>query len=202
MKTAMPAPVQFRAEGAHIMLLGGPGQHHLLRFGSSQYAKVILNQLWGLPPHLDMAHEKRVHDCIREILAAGIAESAHDLSDGGLAVALSECCTNEIGAKVAIGAGERLEFTLFGEAPSRVLLTARDAARVHEIALRFGLECPVIGVTMKGRLQIGDGTSAMWIDVATTDLKQSFELGLPNIFHQHTSAQADGSVVRDSDNDR
>ncbi len=180
MKTAVPAPVRFRSEGGSILLLGGLGQNHVLRFGSSEYAKVILNRLWGLPPQLDMAYEKRVHDCVREILAAGLAESAHDLSDGGLAVTLSESCTNEIGAKVTIEAGERVEFTLFGEAPSRILLSTLDPDRVHEIALRYDVECPRIGVTMKERLQVGDGSS-MWIDIATTDLKQSFENALPGL---------------------
>jgi phosphoribosylformylglycinamidine synthase len=131
-----------------------------------------------------MEYEKRVHDCGREILAAGLAESAHDLSDGGLAVALSECCTNEIGARIDIEADERLEFTLFGEAPSRILLTSSEPARIHEIALRYDVECPRIGVTMKERLQVGDG-NAMWIDIATTDLKQSFETSLPNLLHTH-----------------
>jgi len=190
MKTAVPAPVRFGGEGASILLLGGLGQNHALRFGSSEYAKVILNQLWGLPPQLDMAHEKNIHDCVREILAAGLAESAHDLSDGGLAVALSESCTNEIGARVSIEAGERVEFTLFGEAPSRILLTTNEPARIHEIALRFGVECPRIGATMKGRLQIGYGDTSMWIDIPTTDLKQSSENSLPGllqngIFHTH-----------------
>jgi phosphoribosylformylglycinamidine synthase len=183
MKTAVPAPVRFAGEGAGILLLGGLGQgfqdgDHALRFGSSEYAKVVLNQLWGLPPQLDMAHEKNVHDCVREILAAGLAESAHDLSDGGLAVALSESCTSEMGAMVTVEAGERVEFTLFGESPSRILLTTNEPDRIHEIALRFGVECPRIGVTMKGRLQIGDG-SLMWIDIPTTDLKQSSEAFLP-----------------------
>jgi len=184
MKTAVPAPVRFRSEGASILLLGGLGQNHAMRFGSSEYAKVILNQLWGLPPQLDMAYEKRVHDCVREILAAGLAESAHDLSDGGLAVTLSESCTNEIGARVSIETGERVEFTLFGEAPSRILLSTLNPDRVHEIALRYDVACPRIGVTMKGRLQVGDGSS-MWIDIATTDLKQSFENALPKLLHTH-----------------
>jgi len=180
MKTAIPAPVRFKAPGAHILLLGGLGENHALRFGSSEYAKVILGQLWGLPPQLDMAYEKRVHDCIREILAAGLAESAHDLSDGGLAVALSECCTTEIGARIDITPAERIDFALFGEAPSRIVLTSLDPDRVREIALLFEVACPVIGVTMKGRLQIGNETT-MWIDSATTDLKQSFENSLPQL---------------------
>jgi phosphoribosylformylglycinamidine synthase len=182
MKTAIPAPVQFRRAGAHILLLGGLRENHAIRFGSSEYAKVILKQLWGLPPQLDMAYEKRVHDCVREILAEGLAESAHDLSDGGLAVALSECCTGEIGASVKITPAERLEFALFGEAPSRILLTTQEPARIHEIALRFDVECPRIGVTMKERLQIGNETH-MWIDIATTDPKQSSENSLPQLLH-------------------
>ena len=182
MKTAIPAPVRFRGAGAHIVLLGGLRENHAIRFGSSEYAKVILKQLWGLPPQLDMAYEKRVHDCVREILAAGLAESAHDLSDGGLGVALSECCTGEIGARVKITPAERLEFALFGEASSRILVTTPAPDRIHEIALRYDVECPRIGVTMKGRLQIGDETS-MWIDLATTDLKQSSENSLPQLLH-------------------
>jgi phosphoribosylformylglycinamidine synthase len=186
MNTAVPTPVKFRSDGASILLLGGLGANHALRFGSSQYAKVILNQLWGLPPELNMAYEKRVHDCVREILADGLAESAHDLSDGGLAVALSECCTSEIGAGIRIEAGERVEFSLFGEAPSRILLSSSEPARIHEIALRYDVECPLVGVTMKKQLQIGDG-NAMWIDIATADLKQSFEASLPHLLHTHNA---------------
>jgi phosphoribosylformylglycinamidine synthase len=180
MKTSIPAPVRFKSPGAHLVLLGGMRSTDALRFGSSEYAKVILKQVWGLPPQLDMAYEKRVQECVRAILAEGLAESAHDLSDGGLAVALSECCTSQIGARVSISPADRIEFALFGEAPSRILVSTLDPARIHEIALRFEVESPVIGVTMKERLQIGNET-IMWIDVATADLKQSFESGLPQL---------------------
>ena len=72
MKTAIPAPVQFPARGRAIFCCwAGWARIDALRFGSSEYAKVILNELWGLPPQLDMAYEKRVHDCVREILAGG-----------------------------------------------------------------------------------------------------------------------------------
>jgi phosphoribosylformylglycinamidine synthase len=174
MKTAVPAPVQFRREGAHIILLGGFGSTDLQRFGSSQYAKAILNQLWGLPPKLDMAYEKRVHNAIRAILAAGLAESAHDLSDGGLAVTLAECCTREIGANVKVVGFDTVELALFGEAPSRILLTTSDPEKVRQIALANEVECTTIGVTMKGRLQIGNG-EVNWIDILAADLKQASE---------------------------
>ena len=153
-----------------------------MRFGSSEYAKVILKQLWGLPPQLDMAYEKRVHDCVREILAAGLAESAHDLSDGGLAVALSECCTGEIGAQREHYPGGTPRIRAFRRGAVAHSADHSEPDRIHEIALRYDVECPVIGVTMKERLQIGDETT-MWIDIATTDLKQSFENSLPQLLH-------------------
>jgi phosphoribosylformylglycinamidine synthase len=180
MKTAAPPPVRFASEKAPLLLLGGPGDMDLQRFGSSQYVKVILGDLWGLPPRLDLDHEKRVHDAMREMVAAGLAESAHDLSDGGLAIALSEMCTAEIGAHVTIHMEHRPEFTLFGEAPSRILLTSHEPAKIREISARHGVECTEIGATMKSRLQIGNA-SEMWIDVATSDLKSTFENSLPHL---------------------
>ncbi len=92
MKTAAPTPIAFSQDPDRaVILLGGFGVCDELHFGGTQYAKVILKSLWGLPPALDMDYEKRVQPAIREIVTAGLAESAHDLSDGGLAVALAEC---------------------------------------------------------------------------------------------------------------
>ena len=78
------------------MLLGGSGdcdddpfRRHPIRQGRHRQS------LWGLPPALDMDYEKRVQEAIREIVDEGLAESAHDLSDGGLAVALAECCVRQ-----------------------------------------------------------------------------------------------------------
>ena len=180
MQTAIPAPVQFREEGASILLLGGVGQTDAVHFGSSEYAKVILKELWGLPPVLNMPYEKRVHDCIREIIAAGLVESAHDLSDGGLAVALSESCTTTLGAAVSLNSTASAEFTLFGEAPSRILVTSSHPDKVRRIAALHNVECPLIGVTIKERLQIRNG-DLMWIDTPVNELKQSFENALPSL---------------------
>jgi len=184
MKTAMPAPVRFAREGAELLLLGGFGACDEQRFGGTQYAKVVLDQLWGLPPKLDMDYEKRVHDAIRAFIEVGIVESAHDLSDGGLAVALSESSTYAIGAKVTVPGSGRAEFALFGEAPSRILVSVSDAGRAREIAAKFQVECPAIGVTMKERLQIGYD-SKMLIDLSTSDLQQAFDSSLPRLLQTH-----------------
>jgi phosphoribosylformylglycinamidine synthase len=180
LKTAQPIPSAFGRENASIALLGGFGASDERRFGSSQYAKTILGELWGLPPQLDPHYEKAVHDAMREIAAEGLAESAHDLSDGGLAVALVESCSETIGARVEIPLSERPEISLFGESPSRILVSTAIPERIREIAMKHNVLCAVIGVTMKGRLQIGNGRE-MLIDISTTDLKHSSEETLPRL---------------------
>jgi phosphoribosylformylglycinamidine synthase len=178
MKTAVPAPVKFSAPGAKVLLLGGFGRTDATQFGSSEYAKVILGHLWGTPPKLDMDYEKRVHEAMREIAAEGLAESAHDLSDGGLAVALAEACSEGMGAAVEVPASDI--FALFGEAPSRILVSSRHAGRVRKIAANHGVECDEIGVTIELRLQL-EHKGTVLFDLATKDLVQTAANALPKL---------------------
>ena len=158
----VPLGIHFQQPGRQVVLLGGllPGSGDQLerRFGSSQYAKVVLGRTWGLPPALDMDYEKRVHDAMREIARAGLAESAHDLSDGGLAVAVAESCfgASGIGARLRIESELSAHYVLFHEAPSRILLSlSSDAeAKVLEIAGRFSVAVPVIGETVSGQIAV------------------------------------------------
>src|SRR5271170_2986437 len=117
MKTAQPTPIHFPQAGLALILLGGFGEWDEEHLGGTEYAKVILRKLWGSPPRLDMAYEKRVHSAIREIVAAHLADAAHDLSDGGFAIALCESSFGPagIGARIDIPASARPEFTLFHE---------------------------------------------------------------------------------------
>src|SRR5512143_1755260 len=78
LKTAPPVTISFKEEGRTVMLLGGLGTVEPTRFGGTQYAKVVLNKMWGLPPALDMGYEKRVHAAVREVIAQGLADSSHD----------------------------------------------------------------------------------------------------------------------------
>src|SRR5437763_14567478 len=118
MKTAAPVTIAFKNPGRSVALLGGVGACDHTRFGGTQYAKEILKQLWGLPPALDLDREKRVQSAIREIITAGLAESAHDLSDGGLAVALAECSFGPagIGAQIELSSDLRPEIPASHEA--------------------------------------------------------------------------------------
>jgi phosphoribosylformylglycinamidine synthase len=152
-----PIGSHFRRAGRALVLIGGwlPGcedeQDLLQRFGSSQYAKEVVRQVWGLPPALDLEYEKRVQEATREVVRAGLAESAHDVSDGGLAAAVAECCfgPGRVGARVELARLPMLRHLLFHEAPSRVLLSVapEKLGDVQAIAVRRRVEAPRIGET-------------------------------------------------------
>jgi phosphoribosylformylglycinamidine synthase subunit PurL len=180
LKTAPPVTIPFKHEGHAVLLLGGFGSVDATRFGGTQYAKVVLDKMWGLPPALDTDYEKRVQAAIREIVNAGLAESAHDLGDGGLAVALAECSRDGIGASVSIDADLRSEFALFHEGPSRILVSSTDPQAVKDIARRHGVECLRIGATIKERLRI-DHHSATWVDSPVDRLREVSENALEEL---------------------
>jgi phosphoribosylformylglycinamidine synthase len=156
MKTAQPVTMDFKCAGRRLVLLGGLGACDEVRFGGTQYAKVILRQLWGLPPAIDLGYEKRVQQAARQVVREQLADSAHDLSDGGLAVAVAECSFGPagIGARLELDSELRPEFLLFHEGPSRILISTTEPDRVMAIAARYGVEARNIGETIKGRIEI------------------------------------------------
>jgi phosphoribosylformylglycinamidine synthase len=177
--TAPPVGIAFREAGRSVVLLGGIGSSNPQRFGGTQYAKVVLGSLWGLPPELDMDRELRVQNAIREIVNQGLAESAHDLSDGGLAVALAESSlgTAEIGARINLDSNLRGDLLWFHEAPSRVLLSTAQPEKVAAIAAKYRLEAPVVGVTIAKELEFQQQSKPVgrWQIAA---LKASYEQAL------------------------
>jgi len=180
MKTEAPVTIPFKEEGRTVMLLGGLGSADARRFGGTQYAKVVLNTMWGLPPALDMDYEKRVHTAIRAVVQQGLTESTHDLGDGGLAVALAEACSTGIGASISLNTQLRPEFALFHEGPSRVLLSTASPDAVEKIARENNVECLRLGVTMKERLRIDNG-SITWIDCSVERLREVWEKSLEDL---------------------
>jgi phosphoribosylformylglycinamidine synthase len=180
LKTGPPVTVAFKNEYRTVLLLGGLGTVDETRFGGTQYAKVILKTMWGLPPALDMDYEKRVHAAIREIVNSGLAESAHDLGDGGLAVALAECSSDGVGAAITLATELRPEFALFHEGPSRILVSTATPEAVGKIAREHGVACDRIGVTMKERLRI-DNYSASWVDSTVDRLREVWENALESL---------------------
>jgi len=177
MKTVQPTGIPFRAPGRTVILLGGIGESDERQFGSTQYAKVILNQLWGTPPALDFDREKCVQNAIREIVNAGLAESAHDLSDGGLAIALAESSFGGIGARIDLASDMRADLLLFHEGPSRVLLSTGHADQAQAIAAKHGVEALVVGVTIEKEIEVSQrGRRVGLWEIAS--LKSAYEQAL------------------------
>jgi phosphoribosylformylglycinamidine synthase len=156
LSTAPPVPIVFQQPGRAVVLLGGIGACDDTRFGSSQYAKEILDQIWGLPPELDLEYEQRVHYAMRRIIDDGLAESAHDLSDGGLGVTLAECSFGpaEIGAQIDLPSNARPEVLIFHEAPSRILISTSQPKRIQAIADKYEVAAPVVGFTIEKGIEI------------------------------------------------
>jgi phosphoribosylformylglycinamidine synthase len=188
LKTAPPVTIPFKRQGREVLLLGGLGAVDATRFGGTQYAKAVLNRMWGLPPALDMDYEKRVHTAVREVIAQSVAESSHDVGEGGLGVALAECCAEGTGASITLDTRLRPEFALFHEAPSRILISTNQPEAVEKIARENNVECLRLGVTMKERLQISNGSvthmenqAVTWIDCRVERLREVWETALENL---------------------
>ena len=179
MKTAPPVTIPFKNEGRTVTLIGGLGTCDDVRFGGTQYAKSVLKTLWGLPPALDMAYEKRVQAVIRQIVTQGHAESAHDVSGGGLAVTLAECSFGGIGAAIELTSSLRSDVALFHEGPSRIVVSTAAPEMVERIARDHGVEATRIGVTMKERLRI-DHNAVTCIDSPVDRLRAVFDNALEN----------------------
>jgi len=153
-------------------------------FGSSEYAKEILGALWGYPPELDLEKEAALQKAVIELIQQGVAESVHDCSDGGLAVALAEkAFANNVGARVNLASnGLPPEFALFGEDASRIVLSCdpRNVGRIQQIAEEYGIAADVLGETIPGRLEISlDGN--VIVSAAISELSAAYETALESV---------------------
>jgi phosphoribosylformylglycinamidine synthase len=147
----------FQAEGDAVYLLGVTGED----LGGSELLKVVHGRVAGRPPRLDLDVEKRLHGLMADAAAEGVLRSAHDPSDGGLAVALAECCFRGeepgIGARLDLPGGLRDDVLLFSESPSRMVVTTRDEGRLADFSRRHGVACARLGTTGGDRLALTTG---------------------------------------------
>jgi phosphoribosylformylglycinamidine synthase subunit PurL len=156
------AKMHFTAPGRTIVLLraGEPGDitDAETEFGSSEYAREVLGAVWGYPPELDLEREAALQQAIIELVKQGLAESAHDCSDGGIAVALAEqVFPAGVGARVNLASnGLFAEYGLFGEDASRVLVSCdlANLSRIKQVAGKHGISADPIGETIPGNLEI------------------------------------------------
>ncbi|MCU1291201.1 MAG: phosphoribosylformylglycinamidine synthase subunit [Bryobacterales bacterium] len=186
--TTVPPPIHFQHPGRSVILLGGLRSATEQEFGGTQYAKVVLDTFWGKPPTLDMEYERRVQQTVRELVREKAVESAHDLSEGGLAVALAECSFGkaQVGAEIDLDSDLRPELLLFHEAPSRILVSTADPERVIAAARKNGVESVTIGVTLESGVVIRN-QKAVLVDCRIDELGKLWDTGLVNLLHDPVS---------------
>lgn len=169
----------FRNEGDIIAVIG-PVRGEM---GGSEYLKVIHNAVAGRIPPVDYEYERRLHEFLREAVQMETVNSVHDISEGGLAVALAECCIMDQermrGARIKSGYSMRKDFELFSEGGGRVVISfdPHKADRVVSLAGRKGLPIKAIGVVTHDALEISD-----IINVSVKELSSIYYSILPSKF--------------------
>jgi len=174
------ARIGFAREGEAILLVGGPaawGTH----LGQSIYMRDLHGRVDGPPPPVDLAHEKRVGDFVRNLIRNGVATAVHDISDGGLAVALAEMAmASSIGAVVPGLVDADPIPVFFGEDQARYLVAVNLDPQGEEMvalwneAKSLGIHAPWIGSTGGTELKLGNARA-----IPVAELKSAHESWFP-----------------------
>lgn len=171
----------FKREGELIILLG----RCLEELGGSEYLKVIHKRICGRPPGLNLDLEARLQKSVLEMIKKGLVSSAHDCSEGGLAVALAECCISRkeemVGADIGDGLPSKIrpDALLFGETQSRIIISAPEESlsRIKQIAEKYKIPLGVIGrTTKKKNLRI-----TSYIDLPLNKLRDTWNNSLEKL---------------------
>lgn len=174
----------FANEGEVILLVGGPAQwgSHLAQ---SIYMRDIHGRTDGPAPTVDLEHEKKAGDFVRKLIRNGTATAVHDLSDGGLAVALAEMAmASGIGATVPGLSGTNPIPVFFGEDQGRYLVTVKldpQSAEMQELwneAKAHGIHAPWIGTTGGKELKLGTARA-----VSVDELTSAHESWFPRFMN-------------------
>jgi phosphoribosylformylglycinamidine synthase II len=162
----------WRSEDDAVVLVGrtDPGD-----FGGSEFAKVVNSTIGGRPPALDLEREKRLHEFLFRAADRGLLASAHDLSSGGLAVALAEASiAGGVGVEVDRVEGEPHR-ALFSESPSRAVISCRPENSDDAIAMaaELDIEAHRIGVVGGSHLRFGEMT------IGLREASEAYQVALP-----------------------
>ncbi|GAA2403186.1 phosphoribosylformylglycinamidine synthase subunit PurL [Nonomuraea africana] len=164
----------FVEPGLRIALLGDTREE----FGGSEWANVVHSHLGGLPPEVDLVAEQGLASVMVEAARRGLVAGSHDLSDGGLAIALAEACLAQgVGARVSL-AGDAFVH-LFSESSARALVAVRPEAFEEFAALCAANEVPCYGLGETG----GDSLVVEGVfEVPVAELREVHTNTLPALF--------------------
>jgi phosphoribosylformylglycinamidine synthase II len=178
----------FKHAGDDIVLFGeGFGE-----LGGSEYLKVVLGKVQGEPPRLDLDRERALIRLLTRAAAEGMLQSAHDCSDGGIAITLCECSFDSggIGLEVDLPAARTAAATLFGESASRAVVTIRPENRqpLMEMAAEEGVPALAIGKTGGSRIRMAIAGERA-IDGAVEELESLWNTALERNFRRPAGVQ-------------
>ncbi|MED4571663.1 phosphoribosylformylglycinamidine synthase subunit PurL [Brevibacillus agri] len=167
----------FKNEGDAIILLG----ETFAELGGSEYQKLATGSISGRPPQIDLNKEAAVQKLVLTAIRKGLVNSAHDLSEGGLGVALAESCFGKgIGAQVELSSELRNDVLLFSESQSRILLSASpgQAEAILALAGEHGVPAEKIGTIGGDRLVVNvNGAEA--INASIQEVKAAWKDAIP-----------------------
>lgn len=179
-----PLTAGFKGPNEVVVLIG----ETLEELGGSEYLKVLHSQERGYPPMLHFEKEKGVQKVVLTAAREGILSSAHDCSEGGLAVALAESCIlspTSLGAMIALDTGTiRPDAYLFGESQSRILVSVpeRSFSRLQALIAEAGVGHSVLGTTGGGSLDIRLEGKEQAIHLSVSEMKEAYSKGLTKYF--------------------
>jgi phosphoribosylformylglycinamidine synthase len=170
----------FKSPDDSVVLLGRTREE----FGGSEYLRFIHGMTRGTPPWIDLKLERAVQQCCIEAIEQALLCSAHDVSDGGLAVALAECCVagpeKPLGVRIETREMIRGDAALFSESQSRIVVSLKEQnlERLKGLAARHNVPLQVIGTVGGSRLVIQpllqlpvDEIKSIWSNGLTSRLK-------------------------------
>jgi phosphoribosylformylglycinamidine synthase len=148
----------FKDDGDLIVLLG----ENRGEIGGSEYLKIQFGKVAGDSPQLYLDFEKRLQAACLKAIQSGLLQSAHDVSDGGIGVALAECCflnpNKKLGARIDLKMHLRSDFILFGEDPSRIIVSVKgtNMAKLKHVCDLESVPLTAIGTVGGSELVIND----------------------------------------------
>lgn len=175
----------FKRDGDAVVLLGRSKNE----LGGSEYLKVAHGMVAGRPPKVDLVAERLLDELLVTAIRTGIIRSAHDCSEGGLAVTLAECClAGGRGATVKLPGDLPGVAALFGESQGRVVVTvaADHAAALETLAATHATPCVRIGTVGGDRLRIGESA-----DVSLDAMRAAYEPTLERLVHGAETLQSE-----------
>ncbi|MBK8982348.1 MAG: phosphoribosylformylglycinamidine synthase subunit PurL [Ignavibacteria bacterium] len=154
----------FKNEGDIILLISGNylSVGNEINIGSSEYYRLNNIEPEGDAPDIDINEERKVQELILELISQRLINSAHDISDGGIAVALAECCImnreNPAGCEVKIEYKGRKDFELFSETQSSFIVSANEtnADIISDIVIKNGQRCKRLGIVTGNKFKINN----------------------------------------------